>query len=177
MITNPTCFIKWMSSKERFILPTSSHKISLWNIPRQSSRYRQKFNSPSTISLWQKKRNPEKQKPPKIPTQTRKAGTGLQMKTNDIIGSLSYIMSIFSISTSGEPIESSNRWLHSWRREKQSNAEATIKRCKKNTGISLKFSWVSGYKITTQMTLTSFSQICKKKATTLQSSASFRPTT
>ena len=74
-------------------------------------------------------------------------------------------MNIFSISTWGEPTESSSQWLPSLRQEKPSNAGATTKRWRKNTSISQKYSWVSDYKITTQTTMSWFSTIWKKRAT------------
>ena len=125
---------------------------------------------------WQKRPNHEKLKPFRIPIQTRNVDTGLRIKTNDIIGSLSYIMNIFLINTSAEPTEFSSRWRLLLRREKPNSAGATIKRWRKSTNISQKFSWVSGYKITTQTTVASFSLTCKKKATPFNKPAFYRPT-
>ena len=123
-------------------------------------------------SQWQKEQNHEKQRPLKIPTQTKNVAIGLPIKINDIIGSLSYITNIFSISTLGELTESSSQWPPSSRREKPNSAEATIKRWKRSTDTSVKFSWVSGYKITTQTILNSLSQIWRIRVTTLNKSVS-----
>ena len=126
-------------------------------------------------SQWPKKQNHEKLRPSKTPTQTKNAATGHRIKINDIIGFSSSIMSIFSISTSGERTESSSPWPPSSRREKPSSAEAIIKRWKRSTDTSQKFSWVSGYKTITQTTLTWFSPIWKRRAMTWDKSASCRP--
>lgn len=125
---------------------------------------------------WQKRPNPAKLKPLRILIQTRNVDTGLLIKTNDIIGSLSYIMNISLINTFAEPTEFSSRWRPLFRREKLNSAGAIIKRWRKSTNISQKFSWVSGYKITTQMTAASFSLTCKKKATTFNEPAFYQPT-
>ena len=115
-------------------------------------------------SQWPRKQNPERPKQWRTPTQARNVVTGLQTKINDTIGSLSYIMNIFSISTWGERTESSSPWLPSLRQEKPSSAGATTRRWRKSTSISQKYSWVSDYKITTQMTTSWFYTIWRKRA-------------
>lgn len=133
MTSNITCFMPLKKRKEKSIRPTTNPMISPWKIIPSSNRSVRKSNSPSQISQTLKRQNPEKPKPSKIPIQTRNADTGLPMKINDTIGSLSYITNIFLISTFVEPIESSNRWLHSLKPEKPSSAEVIIKRWRKNT--------------------------------------------
>jgi hypothetical protein len=88
---------------------------------------------------WPKRQNLEKQKQSKTRIQTKNVDIGLQIKINDTIGSLSYIMSIFLINIFVEQIESSNPWQHLFKQEKLNNVEAIIKRCKRNIDISQKF--------------------------------------
>ncbi len=91
------------------------------------------------ISQWQGKQNLEKLRPLKTPTLTRNVDIGRRIKTNDIIGFLSYIMNIFLINTSDEQIESLSPWLHSFKHGKHNNAEATIKRWRKSTNTFPRF--------------------------------------
>lgn len=133
MTSNITCFMPLKKRKEKSIPPTTNPMISPQKIIPSSNLSLRKSNSPSQISQTLKRQNPEKPKRSKTPIQTRNADTGLQMKINDTIGSLSYITNIFLISTFVEPIESSNPWLHLLKPEKPSSAEAIIKRWRKNT--------------------------------------------
>ena len=89
--------------------------------------------------LWQRKLSPERLKQLKIQIQTKSVVIGHPGKTKDIIGSSNYIMNTFFTSISEGPTEFSNRWQLSFKQGKLSNAEATIKKCRKNTNIFQKF--------------------------------------
>lgn len=117
------------------------------------------------MSLWQKKLNQEKPKPLKIQTLTKNVDIGLPIKTNDITGSLSYITNISLTNISVELIESSNPWLPLLKPEKLNNADHITKKWKKNINFSLRFSWVSGYKITILKTMSLFFLTYNKKVT------------
>lgn len=136
---NLTYFTQSTSRKERFTLPTSSRKTSGWKIPNPSDRFHKKYNSPSATWPWQKRPNPEKPKPSKTPIPTKNVDTGPQTKTNDTIGSLSYIRNIFSINTFAGPTVSSSPWPLSLRRGKPNNAGAITKRWKRSTNTSQKY--------------------------------------
>lgn len=121
-------------------------------------------------SQWPRRQNQERPERSKIPTQVRNPVTGLQIKINDIIGSLSYIMNIFSINTWGEQTESSSQWPPLLRPEKPSNAGAITRRWRKNTSISQKFLWVSDYKIITLRTMSWSCVIWRKRVETFKTS-------
>lgn len=102
---------------------------------------------------WPKRLNREKPEQSRTRIRARNVGIGHRMKTNDIIGSLSYIMSIFLISTWEGPIEFSSQWLPSSIHGKQSSAGATTRRCRKNTNTFQRFWWAWGSRITTRTTV------------------------
>jgi len=97
------------------------------------------------------------------------------MKTNDIIGSLSYIINISLTNTSEELIGSSNLWLPLLKQGRLNSVDHIIKKWKKSTSISLKFSWASDCKTTTPTILISFSQTCAIKVMISTKSTSSLP--
>lgn len=101
--------------------------------------YQKKLTSlPLTTSL---KKNPkeEKQKLFKSQTLTKEADIGVKNKIKDIIGSYKFIINISSRSTSEGQTEYSSQWLALFKQGKQNNAEAIIKKWKRNTNIFQKY--------------------------------------
>ena len=139
MTQNPTCLVQIKKRKERFIPHSLNLRIFPLMVTQVSNPSALKFNSPSMTTPQQKRLNPGRPKPLKTLTQTRNAGIGHQMKINDIIGSSKFIISISLTSTCEEQIEYLNRWPISSRREKHSNVEAIIRKCRKSTNIFQKF--------------------------------------
>lgn len=127
------------SRRERFTLLTLSLKICLLKIPHPSYPSIPESNSHSRTSPLPKRPNPEKPKPPKTRTQTKKVVIGHLTKTNDIIGSLSYIINTSLTNTSEGQIGSSNLWPPLLKQGRPNSADRTIKRWKKNTSISPKY--------------------------------------
>jgi hypothetical protein len=87
-----------------------------------------------------KKPNPEKQKPLKIQHPIKNVAIGLQIKINDTIGSLSYIINTSLTNISEELTGSSNPWPISYKQERLNSADLITKKWKRSTGISPKSS-------------------------------------
>lgn len=132
-------FVQINKRNERFI----PHLLRVHNSPQKIAQtlnlFPRKFNSHLMTQPWQRKRNPERRRQLKILILTKNVVTGLPAKINDITGSLNYIMSTSFTSIFEGLTEYSNQWLLSFKQEKLNNAEATIKKCRKNTNIFQKF--------------------------------------
>ena len=128
-----------MKNKERFTLPLFNLVNMTLKTYKTAKPYQKKLTSlPLTTSL---KKNPkeEKQKLFKSQMLIKEADIGVKNKIKDIIGSYKFIISISSRSTSEGQTEYSSQWLALFKQERQSNAEAIIKKWKRNTNIFQKY--------------------------------------
>lgn len=155
-----TCFVLLKSRKEKFILLMLSLKICLLKIAHLSTPSIPKSNSHLMTSPLPKKPNPEKQKPSKIQHPIKNVAIGLQIKINDTIGSLSYIINTSLTNISEELTGSLNPWPISYKQERLNSVDLITKKWKRSTGISPKSSWVLDSKITILMKIHLSSPIC-----------------